>query len=126
MVFILHLGYAFVPLGALALGVAILWPAIMSPTGALHAWTAGAIGTMTLAVMTRATLGHTGRAIAAAPPTIAIYGAILFAALARVAAALLPGIYYPVLVAAAAAWIGAFGGFVAVYGPMLLRPRAEG
>jgi uncharacterized protein involved in response to NO len=126
MVFILHLGYAFVPLGALALGAAILWPAIMSPTGALHAWTAGAIGTMTLAVMTRATLGHTGRAIAAAPPTIAIYGAILFAALARVAAALLPGIYYPVLVAAAVAWIGAFGGFVAVYGPMLLRPRAEG
>src|SRR5262249_10324805 len=83
MGFILHLGYAFVPLGAWALGVAILWPQAISPTGALHAWTTGAIGTMTLAVMTRATLGHTGRAIAAGPPTIAIYGAILFAALAR-------------------------------------------
>src|SRR5262249_32604657 len=97
IVFILHVGYAFVPLGALALGVAILWPAIMAPTGALHAWTTGAIGTMTLAVMTRATLGHTARAIEAQPPTIAIYGAILFAALVRIAAPLLPGIYYPLL-----------------------------
>jgi uncharacterized protein involved in response to NO len=81
---------------------------------------------MTLAVMTRATLGHTGRAVEAQPPTIVIYGAILFAALARVAAPLLPGIYYPLLTAAATGWIIAFGGFVIVYGPMLLRPRASG
>jgi len=126
IVFILHVGYAFVPLGALALGVAIVWPAIIAPTGALHAWTTGAIGTMTLAVMTRATLGHTGRAIEAQPPTIVIYGAILFAALTRVAAPLLPGIYFPLLTAAAAGWIVAFGGFVIVYGPMLVRPRASG
>ena len=126
IIFILHVGYTFVPLGALALGVAILWPAVVAPTGALHAWTTGAIGTMTLAVMTRATLGHTGRAVAAAPPTIAIYGAILFAVLARVAAPFLAGVYYPALMVAAVAWIGAFGGFVAVYGPMLLRPRAGG
>ncbi len=125
IVFILHVGYAFVPLGALALGVAILWPRIIAPTGALHAWTTGAIGTMTLAVMTRATLGHTGRTIEAAPPTIVIYGAILFAALARVAAPLLPGIYYPALMAAATGWIVAFGAFLIVYGPMLLRPRAS-
>ena len=126
IVFILHVGYAFVPLGALALGVAIVWPAIIAPTGALHAWTTGAIGTMTLAVMTRATLGHTGRAIEAQPATIVIYGAILFAALARVAAPLLPAIYYPLLTGAAAGWIVAFGGFVIVYGPMLVRPRASG
>jgi uncharacterized protein involved in response to NO len=126
IVFILHVGYAFVPLGALALGVAILWPTIMVPTGALHAWTTGATGTMTLAVMTRATLGHTGRAIEAQPATIVIYGAILFAALARVAAPLLPAIYYPLLTGAAAGWIVAFGGFVIVYGPMLLRPKASG
>ena len=126
IVFILHVGYAFVPLGALALGVAILWPAILAPTGALHAWTTGAIGTMTLAVMTRATLGHTGRSVEATPSTIAIYAAILAAALARVAAPLLPAVYYPALIAAAAGWIIAFGGFVIVYGPMLLRPRASG
>jgi uncharacterized protein involved in response to NO len=124
IVFILHVGYAFVPLGALALGIAIL--ALIASTGALHAWTTGAIGTMTLAVMTRATLGHTGRSVEAAPPTIVIYAAILFAALARIAAPLLPGVYYPALMAAAAGWIVAFGGFVIVYGPMLLRPREGG
>jgi uncharacterized protein involved in response to NO len=124
LVFILHVGYAFVPLGALALGAAILWPSIVPSTGALHAWTTGAMSTMTLAVMTRATLGHTGRATVAGRATIAIYGAIIFAAMARVAAPLLPGIYYEVLIAAAIGWIVAFGGFVIVYGPMLLRPRA--
>ena len=91
IVFILHVGYAFVPLGALALGAAILWPAIIAPTAALHAWTTGAMGTMTLAVMTRATLGHTGRSVSAASSTNVIYGAVLCAALARVAAPLLPG-----------------------------------
>jgi uncharacterized protein involved in response to NO len=126
IVFILHVGYAFVPLGALALGIAILWPAIIVPTAALHLWTTGAIGTMTLAVMTRATLGHIGHVTEAQPPTIVIYGAILFAALARVAAPLLLGIYYPLLTAAAIGWIVAFGGFVIVYGPMLLRPRVSG
>ena len=99
---------------------------MIAPTGALHAWTTGAIGTMTLAVMTRATLGHTGRAIEAAPPTIVSYWAILFAALVRVVAPLLPGIYYPLLTAAAVGWVVAFGGFVIVYGPMLLRPKASG
>jgi uncharacterized protein involved in response to NO len=89
IVFILHVGYAFVPLGALALGAAILWPAIIAPTAALHAWTTGAMGTMTLAVMTRATLGHTGRSVSTASSTNVIYGAVLCAAVVRVAAPLL-------------------------------------
>jgi uncharacterized protein involved in response to NO len=127
IVLILHVGYAFVPLGALALGAAILWPAIIAPTAALHAWTTGAMGTMTLAVMTRATLGHTGRGVSAPSSTKVIYGAVLCAALARVAAPLLPGMYYEALTAAAIGWIVAFGGFVigSRYGPMLLRPRAS-
>jgi len=126
IVFILHLGYAFVPLGALTLGVSILWPAIMPPSGALHAWTTGAFGTLTLAVMTRATLGHTGRPIASTPATTGIYTAVLIAALARVAAPMLPGAYDAVLIVAALAWIAAFGGFVAQYGPMLLRAGEAG
>lgn len=126
IVFILHLGYAFVPLGALALGISILWPAIMPPTAALHAWTTGAMGTMSLAVMTRATLGHTGRKIVATPTTIVVYGAILVAALARAAAPMLSWIYYEALVVSAIGWIIAFGGFVMVYGPMLLRGRGTG
>jgi len=126
IVVILHLGYAFVPLGALALGVSIFWPAILTSSGALHAWTTGAMGTMTLAVMTRATLGHSGRAIVSAPTTTLIYGAVLVAALARMAAPMMPWIYHEALAVSALAWIVAFGGFVVVYGPMLLRARAGG
>ncbi len=126
IVLILHLGYAFVPVGALALGVSILWPEILTPTGALHAWTTGAIGTMTLAVMTRASLGHTGREIVAKPPTMIIYGAILAAAVTRMAASTLPSIYHEALVVSALGWIVAFGGFAIVYGPMLLRARRAG
>jgi uncharacterized protein involved in response to NO len=83
------------------------------------------MGTMTLALMTRATLGHTGRSVSAASSTNVIYGAVLCAAVARVAAPLLPGMYYEALTVAAIGWIVAFGGFVIVYGPMLLRPRAS-
>lgn len=123
ILFVLHLGYAFVPLGALILAVSILWPALMPPSGALHAWTTGAMGIMTLAVMTRATLGHTGRDVVSTPPTILIYGAILVAALLRVAAPVLSAVYYRSLLAAALCWIIAFGVFLAFYGPMLLRAR---
>ena len=62
LVLVLHVGYAFVPLGFLLLGAAILLPGVLPPSAALHAWTAGAISVMTLAVMTRASLGHTGGA----------------------------------------------------------------
>jgi uncharacterized protein involved in response to NO len=123
LVLILHLGYLFVPLGALILGLSVLWPDTVPPSGALHAWTTGAVGVMTLAVMTRATRGHTGRELAADRPTRAIYLFVALAALARVAAALLPGWSGVLYAAAAALWVAAFGGFVLVYGPMLLFPR---
>jgi uncharacterized protein involved in response to NO len=77
ILFILHVGYAFVPLGALILSFSILWPQIVPAGGALHAWTTGAMGIMTLAIMTRATLGHTGRDVVSTPATIVIYGAML-------------------------------------------------
>lgn len=78
---------------------------------------------MTLAVMTRATLGHTGRELVSTPSTLLIYIAILFAAVTRLTAPFLPGIYYDLLLAAGAAWLLAFGLFIVVYGPMLVRPR---
>ncbi len=126
ILFVLHVGYAFLPLGALTLALSIVWPDTMPPSGALHAWTTGAMGTMTLAVMTRATLGHTGRDIASTPATIAIYAAILAAAVLRVVAPLVPALYFPMLWLAAAGWLLAFGIFVVVYGPMLLRARLSG
>jgi uncharacterized protein involved in response to NO len=123
ILFVLHLGYAFVPLGALVLSISILWPRIMPTSGALHAWTTGAMGLMTLAIMTRATLGHTGRDVTSTPTTLAIYGAVLVAALARIAAPLLPAFYYQMLLTAGVAWFSAFAIFVLTYGPMLVRAK---
>jgi len=125
MLFVLHLGYAFVPLGALLLSISIAWPAVVPASGAFHAWTTGAMGIMTLAIMTRATLGHTGRDVVSTPATIAIYGAMLLAALARIAAPMVPAIYYETLLTAAFGWLLAFGIFLLVYGPMLLGRRLE-
>jgi uncharacterized protein involved in response to NO len=123
ILFVLHLGYAFVPLGAFVLSISILWPRIVPTSGALHAWTTGAMGLMTLAIMTRATLGHTGRDVYSTPTTVAIYGAMLVAALARIAAPLMPAFYYQMLLTVGAAWFSAFAIFVLTYGPMLMRAK---
>jgi uncharacterized protein involved in response to NO len=123
ILFVLHVGYAFVPVGALMLSLSILWPRIVPASGALHAWTTGAMGIMTLAVMTRATLGHTGRDVLSTPMTTVIYGAMLLATLVRVAAPLVPAIYYEALLVAGLAWLSAFGIFLLIYGPMLVGTK---
>jgi uncharacterized protein involved in response to NO len=121
LVLVLHLGYAFVPLGFVLVGLGAL--GIVAPSAGIHAWTAGAIGTMTLAVMTRASLGHTGHDLKASWSTQAIYAAVLVAALARVCAALEPGHIDVLLHVAAFAWAAAFLGFAVTYGPLLMAPR---
>jgi uncharacterized protein involved in response to NO len=122
LVLVLHLGCAWLPIGLIILGGAIVAePALI--TSGLHALTVGAIGTMTLAIMTRATLGHTGRQLSASKATSALYIAITISALCRVCAAFYTDIHAELLIGAAAAWILAFTLFVAVYGPMHLRPR---
>jgi uncharacterized protein involved in response to NO len=85
---------------------------------------AGAIGMMTLAVMTRATLGHTGRGLTAGRGTTLVYLALGTAVVARLAAGLWPASASPLLEVSGLAWIGAFGGFVALYGPLLTRPKS--
>jgi uncharacterized protein involved in response to NO len=84
------------------------------------------MATMILAVMTRATLGHTGRALAAGAGTTAIFGLVTLGALARVAAAFWPAAARDLLLAGGLAWIAAFLGFCVIYGPMLLKPRVAG
>jgi len=118
LVLILHVGYAFVPIGFVLLGGAILWPAEWPISAGLHAWTAGAIGLMTLAVMTRASLGHTGQKLAASRPTQLIYLCAVVAALARILAAFEPS--STLLHVATFAWVLAFGGFAVIFGPLLL------
>jgi uncharacterized protein involved in response to NO len=123
LVLVLHLGYGWLALGFILLGVSeyIAW---LPPTAALHALTAGAIGTMTLAVMTRASLGHTGGALVAGRGTVAIYALVTLGALLRLLAPLGGSEYLLLLWLAGLAWSGAFGLFVLLYGPALMRPRA--
>jgi uncharacterized protein involved in response to NO len=118
LVLILHVGYAFVPLGFLLVSAAALG-IIMADAG-IHAWTVGAAGTMTLAVMTRASLGHTGNALVASAVTQAIYAAIVIAALARICASLQPAWSELLLDITAIAWCVAFFGFAGSFGPLLV------
>ncbi len=125
LVLVLHLGYAFVPLGFLLGAMHTLLPGSLTGTAALHAWTIGAVGLMTLGVMSRATRGHTGHALTASPMTVAIYGAMMAAALLRIAAGFFPQVYMVLLELAGTAWITAFALFLVEYAPMLLEPRLE-
>ncbi len=120
LVLILHIAYAFVPIGFLLLALAILRPDIVLPNGALHGWTTGAIGAMTLAVMTRASLGHTGQPLTATRPIQLIYAGVVIAALSRIVVAF-DVLREPMLHLSAAAWVAAFAGFVMVYAPLLMR-----
>lgn len=121
IVAILHIGYAWLAVSLALIGLTALRPDLVYPGTALHALSAGAVGTMTLAVMTRATLGHTGRAIVADGWTVAIYLAVTAGAALRVAADYSGALYQPVLAAGGLVWSLAFALFVLRYGPMLTR-----
>jgi uncharacterized protein involved in response to NO len=125
LVFVLHVAYAWLPAGLLLLGAATLWP-IVPVSSAMHALGAGVMAAMTLAVMTRATRGHTGRPLEADGATVAIYVLVNLGALLRVAAPLLPLDYMLSIRLAGGLWGGAFLLFVLVYGRMALRRPAKG
>ncbi|WP_310618599.1 NnrS family protein [Flexibacterium corallicola] len=126
LVWILHVGYAFVPLGALAMGLSIFFPDVIPATAAQHLWMAGAIATMTLAVMTRATLGHTGQELTAGAGTVIIYLTILVSVIARVVAGIVPEFNMQLYSLSGAAWCLSFASYAVVYGPSLLRYRKMG
>lgn len=125
LVLVLHLGYAFVPLGFLLGGISVFKPHALVGTAPLHAWTVGAIGVMTLAVMTRATRGHTGHELTASALTVVTYATVITASVLRIAAGVLPHVYDGLLEFSGIAWMAAFGLFLFEYAPMLLRPRRE-
>jgi uncharacterized protein involved in response to NO len=122
LVLVLHVGYGWLGLGFCFLGLNALvsW---LPETAALHGLTVGAIGTMTLAVMTRATLGHSGRTLTAGPGTTLIYALVTVAALCRVLALLVGRHYVAVQWLSAICWSMAFGLFVLLYlEPLVLSP----
>ncbi|HUI22149.1 MAG TPA: NnrS family protein [Methylocella sp.] len=115
---VLHLGYLWVIAGAALLGAAMLSEIVPGPA-AIHALTAGAIGTMVLAVMTRVSLGHTGRALEADRATMLIYLLVNAAAAARIGAAFVTGNPMILLAISGALWVAGFALFGAKYWPML-------
>lgn len=121
LVLVLHVGYAFVPVGFLLASAGAL--GLVAGSAGIHAWTVGAAGTMTLAVMTRASLGHTGNALVASPMTQLIYAAVVVAALARICASLFAAWSEPLLELTVLAWCLAFFGFALSFGPLLLGQR---
>lgn len=117
LVAILHIGYAWLALGLILIGLEV------QAQAALHALTAGAIGTMTLAVMTRATLGHTGRPLKADAATLAIYALVTLAALMRVSSPFAGARSVLVTSLAGMAWTAAFATFAIHYGRFLVLAR---
>ncbi|MGE5501372.1 MAG: NnrS family protein [Ignavibacteriales bacterium] len=123
LVWILHAGYLWLAAGLLLLGAALIVPATVPRTAGVHGLTAGAIGVMTLAVMTRATLGHTGRDRIADRATLLIYLAVILGGAIRVAAPFAGAWTSSLLIVSATLWSLAFTGFALRYGPMLATPR---
>lgn len=127
LVLILHVGYGWVGLFLIVLGAAILGIGFSSEN-AVHLLTTGAMGTMTLAVMTRASLGHTGRPRHADRLTVAIYLLVNIGALLRIFAPNSPTpttLTYAMLGLSALGWSGAYLLFAVHYGPYLVRPSLD-
>jgi uncharacterized protein involved in response to NO len=126
ILWVLHVGYAWVPVG---LALKAFW--LLGDVGWAmkwqHALTYGAFATMILAVMTRASLGHTGRPLVVTRAIAVAYVVLTAGALLRVfGGAWAPDYYLPVLSASGLAWVLAFLIFVWVYGPILMSPRVDG
>ena len=121
----LHAGLVWVALG-LALVAASDLGGALPPAAGLHALTAGAMGSMLLAVMTRVALGHTGRALRLPRGAVLCYALVYLGALLRVGAAAFPGVHPPLLATAGISWALAFALYAALFAPILCAPRIDG
>lgn len=123
MVLVLHTAFLFIPIGYLAIGLSVF--GMITPVSAMHVLTVGAIANMTVAVMTRTTLGHTGRPPVASRRTATAYACLTLAALVRPAVDAFPEHYLFVLEASALLWLLAYGLFIVEYAPMLFARRVD-
>jgi len=125
LVWILHLGYAWI-----VVHLALRVPGElggMPATLATHALTAGAIGCLTLGMMTRTARGHTGLPLVAGRGEIACYALVGIAAFVRVFCPMLaPSHYVAAVVVSGLCWAAAFGTYAFLYAPVLVRPRLDG
>lgn len=123
LLLVLHLGYLWLAIGVMMLGLS-QW-AIIPQQAAVHALSVGAMATMILAVMSRASLGHTGRPLVANRSITIAFVSITIAAAARVMASLAVGDPQIMLALAGLGWLGAFALFLVVFAPILCSPRAD-
>lgn len=125
ILWVLHLGQAWLALGFTIIGVAGL-TGLMPESAAIHALTVGAVGTMVLGVMSRAALGHTGHKLVTPKPVVLSYILVSLAAVARIGASLVPtGSAHTMVMVAGILWVTAFGLFSVVYWRILTGPRAR-
>jgi len=126
ILWVLHVGYAWMPIGFALKAVSLLAGAAWAGFW-MHALTMGVFGTMILAVMTRAALGHTGRPLTVSRSIAAAYAMLTLGVAARVfGSALWPSGYLSVLFVSGLLWTAAFAVYVAVYAPILVLSRADG
>jgi uncharacterized protein involved in response to NO len=125
LLWILHVSYAWL-VAHLALRAGSAF-GMVAPSLAMHALTVGAIGGMTLGMMTRSALGHSGRELRAGAAEVASYVLVQLAAITRVLFPLLvPSAYLASVSMAGVMWFAAFAVFTVAYWPILTRPRVDG
>ncbi|UXM94870.1 NnrS family protein [Bartonella sp. HY329] len=124
LVWVLHLAFFFIPCGFLAIGLEIFGflPGGIAPVQ--HLWMAGAIGLMTLAIMSRASLGHSGRTLHATKFVTSLYIALFISVFLRMLSGLMEN-NVSLLHLSATLWIFAFGGFIIAYWNILTKPRLQ-
>ncbi len=126
MLWILHLGHAFLPIGLLLRAAAEVTARVPVAMG-MHAVTVGSIGSLCLGMMARVALGHTGRLIATPRGMAPAFALVLFAALARMSASLAPGpLALPLFVGSALSVSAAFLVYAGLYAKVLISPRVDG
>ncbi len=125
MVWILHAGYGWLVIGFLMLGFAGL--DMITFSTALHALTAGSIGSMTLGMMCRVTLGHTGRHLRAGPVMVFAFVLMQVTGIMRAFGPLLmPEQTNNWIIGSAGLWAACFALYIPIYAPMLWAPRPDG
>jgi uncharacterized protein involved in response to NO len=126
LLWVLHVGYAWIPVGLLLRAASSFTGAVPS-SASTHALTAGAIGVLTMGMMARVALGHTGRALSPSPAAVGAFWLVALAAVVRVGAPLFGAAHYlGWLMVAGTMWTGAFALYLVAFAPALVSPRADG
>lgn len=119
----LHIAYGFLACSLIVIGLNVLFPADVPISSGLHLLSAGAIGLMTMVVMCRALLGHTGRPISSTPFLTTALGLVLLGGVLRVLAPWLSAHYGVLISISGFMWGGGFFLFACYVAPMVIRPR---